>query len=199
MDVLLHYKTCTNIGIKWRKFEKAKRLIWHLLHLIQQDDTSYSASHQHFSTPIVPSCHHTLRVLIHYWSWHPTWQTKVPWPSNICVTGAQAPGFSYINICSCGIHLVPRSSRVLTNIFQLQNSLAIVLENQVWYPPKEGKRSFLAPSDETRKEARQNCGKVGQTWGFQKQWIWEGGCFCGSECRCRWHHQRIWHKKDHSK
>ena len=46
--------------------------------------------------------------------------------------------YTRVSIC-----LVPRSGRVLTNIFQLQNSLAVVIENQVLITLK--RKSCMAP------------------------------------------------------
>ena len=42
-------------------------------------------------------------------------------------------------------HLIPRSSRVLTSLFQLQNSLAVVLENQVLMIIQRTRERGMAP------------------------------------------------------
>ena len=60
----------------------------------------------------------------------------------LCDRGTSTRSWT-ITICSC-IRLIPRSGRVLTSIFQLQNSLAVVLENQVLIIIK--RTSCMAPS-----------------------------------------------------
>ena len=77
----------------------------------------------------------------------------------LCDRGTSTRFLTLIIYTRVSICLVPRSGRVLTNIFQLQNSLAVVIENQVLITMKRTYQLYgsFAQSDKVGQEDGENC------------------------------------------